>query len=107
MAAKKVSMYPQLLFLSGAFWALLSATLCVWSKSRYMAYGSAFVIYYLMVILNERYFPLLYCLNPKEWISFEHEWIYGQWGIVIMLLGLIGIFSCLYYMVVGKMIEKM
>jgi hypothetical protein len=107
MAVKKVSMYPQLLFLSGGFWALLSATLCVWSKSRYIAYGSAFVIYYLMVILNERYFPLLYCLNPTEWISFNHKWIYGQWGIVIMLLGLIGIFSCLYYMVVRRMVERL
>lgn len=91
-----------LLFLSGVLWSMVSATLCAWTRSRYIAYGSSFVIYYLLVILQERYFPKLYCLNPEEWFRYQHTWIFEQWGIVCMLGGICLILLFCYGQIVRK-----
>lgn len=95
-----------LLFMSGMFWAVLAAALAALSRSRYLAYGGAFVIYYLGVILYERYFPDLYCLYPYEWLSPEHTWIFGEQGIVLLLTGLTLILICMYYEIVRRCIER-
>ena len=94
-----------LLFMSGMLWAVLSALLAAWSNNRYIAYGGAFVIYYLMVILHERYFPKLYCLYPYEWLEPQHTWIFGEQGIVLLLSGLILILICFYYEILRRCIE--
>ncbi|MDE7367703.1 MAG: hypothetical protein K2N24_10140 [Lachnospiraceae bacterium] len=94
-----------LLFLSGMLWAVLSALLAAWSNNRYIAYGGSFVIYYLMIILHERYFPKLYCLYPYEWLEPQHTWIFGEQGIVLLLSGLILILICFYYEILRRCIE--
>lgn len=102
----KLTAYYGLIFLSGALWALVSATLCAWSRSKYIAYGSAFVIYYVLIILCERYFPKLYCLNPEEWFRYQHTWIFGKWGIVIMLSMLCVLLAVLYDRIVRRWIAN-
>lgn len=94
-----------LLFLSGMLWAVLSALLAAWSKNRYVAYGGSFVIYYLLVMLHERYFKGLYCLYPYEWLNPQHTWIFGNQGIVLLLSGLILILICFYYEILRRCIE--
>lgn len=102
---KEMQFSSMLLFLSGLFWAVMAATLAALSNSRYLAYGGAFVIYYLLVILCERYFPSLYCLYPYEWLAPEHTWMFGEWGVVFLLAGMILVLICLYYEILRRCIE--
>lgn len=96
---------PLLIFVSGMLWAVLAAVLAALSNSRYIAYGGAFVIYYVLVILHERYFQTLYCLYPYEWIAPEHTWIFGDWGVVFLVTGLTLVLMCLYDMILRRCIE--
>lgn len=95
-----------LVFASGMFWALAAALLAAWSKSRYIAYGGGFVIYYLLVILYERYFEELYCLYPYEWFAPTHTWVFGDSGILLLLAGLGLVLLCLYYEILWRCIQR-
>lgn len=95
-----------LLFFSGMMWSVVSAVLAAFSKSRYLAYGGGFVIYYLLVILYERYFPKLYCLYPYEWLSPTHTWVFNWQGIVVLLTGILLILCFLYYEILRQSIER-
>lgn len=94
-----------LIFLSGMFWAVASATLAAAADSRYVAYGGSFVLFYLLVILVERYFRTLYCLDPREWYAPEHAWVLGDTGIVLMLAGFIVICGIFYSHILMKKIR--
>ena len=78
-------------FISGCFWAAASVTLAAVSKSRYVAYGGGFIFYYLLVILYERYFTGLYFLYPEEWLAPKHIWPFDEYGVLILLLGLMAL----------------
>lgn len=95
-----------LIFVSGMLWAVVAAALAAWSNSRYIAYGGAFVIYYMLVIFHDRYFEDLYCLYPYEWIAPEHTWVFDEQGIVILLIGIILVFSFLYYHILWRCIKR-
>lgn len=96
---------PLLLFLSGMFWAVTAATLAAASNSRYVAYGGAFVLFYALVILYQRYFTSWYCLYPVEWYSPKHTWVFGNTGIILMLGGLILIMYIFYHEVLRRCME--
>lgn len=83
-------------FFSGAFWALVGMTASALFKSRYMAYASPFILYYILIILYERYFDFLHLIYPKEWIYLQHNWPMGTFGVVIFLLELSVIVSCVF-----------
>lgn len=95
-----------LVFASAMFWALLSATLAAISNSRYIAYGGSFVIYYILVILYERYFEDYYCLYPYEWLTGKHVWVFGTAGILLLLAGLSILLFCIYYEVLRRCIAR-
>ena len=76
------------------------------SNSRYIAYGGSFVIYYILVILHDRYFEDIYCLYPYEWIQYEHNWIFDEQGIVILLSSLSVLLFLIYYNTVRRCIER-
>lgn len=108
-AVKKCEEAPldyRLLFLSAFLWAAVATTLASVSESKYLAYGGAFVIYYFLIILYERYFSTVYCLNPYEWVFPSHTWILGNTGIELMLTGLIIITACIYYAVIRRRLER-
>lgn len=94
-----------LVFLSGMLWASVASLLAAVAKSRYLAYGGSFVIYYLLVILHERYFPGLYCLYPCEWFDPSHTWVLGWQGIVAMLVGFLLLLMFLYDWVIRRCME--
>ena len=73
-------------FFAGMFWSLLGFLLAGATKSRYMAYASPLVLYYLMIILHERYFSELYVLYPKEWQSPTDGWQLGGLGVAVMMI---------------------
>lgn len=94
-----------LLFLSGMLWACVSVSLAAISGSRYIAYGGAFVIFYVLVIVYERYFQGLYCLYPVEWYQPRHVWVFGDTGIVLMCGGIVLILFFLFYETVRRRVE--
>ena len=84
------------LFFSGAFWSLTGFTFAAATNSRYMAYASPFIIYYVLIILHERYFENLYILYPKEWLLPSDAWVLGGFGVMLLLLELTVIVSLLF-----------
>lgn len=104
--SEKVPINMKLIFLSAVMWAVLSAALAAWWKSRYVAYCGAFVIFYLMVIVCQRYYEELYCLNPYEWLNPEHTWIFGENGIAMMLSLATCLISLFYYMILRRDIRN-
>ena len=61
--------------------------------SKYMAYASPFILYYVLIILNERYFENLYVLYPKEWLFPSDAWVMGGFGVILLLVELTAIVS--------------
>ena len=80
-------------FLCGSLWSLVGALFASVTMSRYMAYASPFIIYYVLVILSERYLKTIYVLNPKEWLRASEIWPGGGWGDALMLVVLIAAVS--------------
>lgn len=96
-----------LFFCSGAFWSLVGMTFAAMTKSKYMAYASPFIFYYILIILNERYFPSFYILYPKEWLAPGEYWPLGNWGVVLLLLELIALISLAFWIAAKRRIERL
>lgn len=94
--------YRGTVFLSAMFWSSAAAVLAVLSESRYLAYGGAFVVYYFLEILYERYWSWLYCLSPYEWMSPCHVWMFGYSGVIVWLCTLILICGLCYYAILER-----
>lgn len=75
-------------FASGAFWSMVGLTFATLTNSKYMAYASPFVLFYVLIILYERYFDKLYVLYPREWLNPSDKWMYGRLGVTLLLLEL-------------------
>lgn len=105
-AEEGAAVNPWLVFLSGMLWAAASAVLAAVTKSRYIAYGGSFVIYYILVILHERYFPGLYCLYPYEWFAPTHTWLFGWQGIVIFLTSILLLLLFVYSQILRRCIAN-
>jgi len=81
----QVLMIAATLFLSGVFWSLVGFTFAALTMSSYMAYASPFILYYVLIILHERYFENLYTLYPKEWLFPSDAWVLGSLGVILLL----------------------
>ena len=73
-------------FVSGAFWSLTGLTFAALTNSKYMAYASPFVLFYLLIILYERYFDKLFVLYPREWLNPSSKWMFGRIGVAVLLI---------------------
>ena len=99
----EVSQLPELieqcvlLFLNGGFWAVLGMTMSTIMESKYIAYASPFVVYYLLVMLCERYFPKAYLIYPREWLNPSEKWPMGTWGVALYLLELTALLGLIFY----------
>ena len=99
----EVSQLPELieqcvlLFLNGGFWAVLGMTMSTVMESKYIAYASPFVVYYLLVMLCERYFPKAYLIYPREWLNPSEKWPMGTWGVALYLLELTALLGLIFY----------
>ena len=96
-----------LYFCSGAFWSLTGLTFSAVTGSRYMAYASPFIFYYVLIILCERYFPSLYILHPEEWISPSGNWPLGKWSAALWLLELSGLCSLAFLIIAKKRLTEL
>ena len=82
--------------LCGGFWAVAGMSLSTLMESKYIAFASPFVLYYLLVILHERYTPALYVLDPAEWVAPQARWPYGAIGPTAVVLELTALFGVLF-----------
>ena len=93
-----------LVFACGMLWSMVAALLAALTNNRYMAHGGAFVICYLLVIVQERYFKSLYCINPNEWLRPEHIWVFEENGVILMITAIMSVVFLIYYEVVKRRI---
>lgn len=82
--------------LSGGFWAVFGLTMSAFMESKYIAYSSSFIAFYIMTILHERYVNDLFVIAPKEWLHPSSRWIVGSWGPSIVVLELTLLSSLLF-----------
>ncbi len=89
-------------FLCGCLWSSVGALFANITLSKYMAYAAPFVIYYVLVILSERYFHSIYVINPEEWLAPKTPWVGGDWGITLLVI----ILNIIVMMINGVAIER-
>lgn len=94
------------LFLSGALWSLVGFTFAALTMSRYMAYASPFILYYVLIILHERYFNSIYVLYPKEWLFPSDAWTLGSFGVLLLLSELTAIVSLAFALAAKRRLES-
>jgi hypothetical protein len=75
--------------LAGAFWSLIGQLLATCTMSKHVAYASPFILYYVLVILSERYLKGVFVLNPKVWLEPAKLWPGGGWSAALFLMELI------------------
>lgn len=113
IASNDVNQLPEfvkqclLLFLNGGFWAVLGMTMSTIMESKYIAYASPFVVYYLLVMLCERYFPNAYLLYPREWLNPSEKWPMGTLGVAIFLLELTALLGLIFYRKGKRRLEQL
>lgn len=95
-----------LCFCAGALWATVGLTFAAFTFSKYMAYASPFVAYYVLIILNERYLKGLYVLYPREWLAPSAEWMFGEAGVMLLLVELTAIFVLCFALIAKRRLER-
>lgn len=92
---------------SGALWSTVGALFAALTESRYMAYASPFVLYYVLVILYERYFDMLYVLYPKEWTSPSSRWVFGDAGVILFVAELTVLAALGFVLAAGRRLSQL
>ena len=95
-----------LLFLNGGFWSVVGMAMSTLMESKYISYATPFVMYYLLVILYERYFSDLFIIYPKTWTD-PTAWPFGCWGAAIFLLEITLIFTLLFAYRAGRRLQQL
>ncbi len=95
-----------LLFLNGGLWAMVGIAMSTIMESKYIAYASPFIVYYLLVILYERYFPGGWLLYPKNWLNPE-IWPYGVGSAAVFLLELTFLSGVIFYIRGKRRLEQL
>ena len=95
-----------LLFVNGGFWSVVGMAMSTLMESKYISYATPFVLYYLLVILYERYFSDLFIIYPKTW-TFPPAWPFGCWGAAIFLLEMTLIFAILFAFRAGRRLQQL
>lgn len=95
-----------LLFLNGGLWAVIGMTMSTIMESKYIAYASPFIVYYLLVILHERYFPNAWLLYPKNWLD-PKVWPYGIGSAAVFLLELTFLCGLVFYIRGKRRLEQL
>lgn len=95
-----------LFFCSGALWSMVGMAAATATNSKYMAYASPFMVYYLLIILKERYFDGMSVLYPKQWIQPGQGWLWGDFGVILLLLELIVATSIMFVIATRRRLKN-
>jgi len=91
--------------LVGMLMAALGAALAAATLSKHICYAFPFVIYYILIVLNERYYRGLYYLYPREWLYIRGEWALGPAGAALLLAGLTAVFSLAFVLLARRRVN--
>ena len=64
----------------------------------YLAYAAPFIFYYVLIILQERYFRSTFMLNPKKYLTMQGAWPLQGKSAALTLLMLTLILQPVFYM---------
>ncbi len=90
-----------LYFASGSLWAVFGMIMAALTRNQYMAYASPFILYYLLIILYERYFEFLYILYPKQWLMPGEGWPFGNLGALFWVMELL-LLLCICFTILAR-----
>lgn len=90
----------------GGIIATVSGILGTVFLNYYMAYGLPFVMYYLLVIIKERYLEKLYTIYPIEWMTPKNYWGKGNWGLWAYLVIIYLIVIVIYKLVLDHRLQE-
>lgn len=105
-AVQNFGKFLLLYFITSGFWAVVGMAMSTLMESKYISYATPFVLYYLLVILYERYFSDLFIIYPKTWTD-PAAWPFGCWGAVIFLLEMALIFAILFAFRAGRRLQQL
>ena len=94
-----------LFMLCGSLWALVGQLFASLTMSRYAAYASPFIFYYVLVILAERYLKDAYALNPKHWLSPDGLQTGSVFSAVPLLGGIIAAAGLLFGLIAKRRLQ--
>ena len=97
----------ELMACSGALWSAVGLLLGTVTGSKYMAYASPFVLYYVLIILHERYLPDLFILYPKEWIAPSSRWQFGVTGVLLLVGELTVLVALGFFVTAGRRLRQL
>ena len=89
-----------LFFLSGAMWASVGLLCSSLTQNVYLAYAAPFIFYYVLIILQERYFRSTFMLNPKNYLTMQGAWPLAGKSAALTLFMLVLILQLIFYMTV-------
>lgn len=93
--------------LISAVWANLSGIIGALTHSFYMAYGLPFVVYYGLIILQERYWTGAGSWNPSRWILAEGDWGRGELGLFLFLLLFLAVTAVLHWISIAQQLKEL
>lgn len=82
--------------MNAGLWSMTGTVLAVVMEDKFVGLGAPFVLYYILVSFQKRYYPEFPCLNPQEWAS---PFATKGWNGFLWLAGLgilTGVFSFRY-----------
>ena len=91
-----------LFFLQGACWALVGMLLGALTGNIYLAYAAPFILYYVLIILQERYFRKTFMLNPKNYLTLEGAWPLGGNSAFFLIAIILAILLLAFYIVAER-----
>ena len=93
-----------LFFLQGGCWALVGMTLSALTGNIYLAYAAPFILYYVLIILQERYFRKTFMLNPKNYLTMQGTWpLDGKSAAFTLLVILVVLLLAFYALAENKL----
>ena len=104
---KDVGRVCVLFFCAGMLFSLIGMLFSIVTSSKYMAYASAFVLEYVLIILRERYLKKLFVIDPREWLHPQDaQWMFGELGAVLLMVMLMVLVVLVLIMVMMRRIGE-
>lgn len=93
-------------FFSGGLLSLFGLLFSTLTNNKYMAYSSPFIVYYILIILKERYIPSAYVIYPKEWLNPTENWIWENGSVILFLLMFTVVIFLCFYCIAQRRLER-
>lgn len=87
---KKLLILLSFYFVTGGLWSVTGLVSSAIVENRFISYCSPFIVFYFLIILNERFFPTFDFISPKEWLNSAIYWnLESVWTVIVVFAILI------------------